>query len=439
MIGQRFMSVAGILVLLGIAFLFSNNRRRIRWSIVSWGFGLQLTFALLILKTELGRALFMFGNLLVNRLLSFTDAGASFLFGKYYYTTREIVENLGAGGPYQLIDASTGSYVDIGIVFAIHILPTIIFFSAFISILYHLGIMQWIVERIAWVMAKTLKTSGVESLSCASNIFVGQTEAPLLIKPFIKDATQSELMAIMVGGFATIAGGVMAAYVRFGVEAGHLLSASVMSAPAALMIAKIMFPETEHAATAGQVHIKAEHSTANVLDAAALGAKDGLGLALNVGAMLLAFIALIAMFNFFLGHLDELLNWITFYQFNFQFNLSLASIFGFILRPLALLMGVSWKDAAHFAQLLGTKISINELIAYVDLVGLKSTLEPRTFTIATYALCGFANFSSIAIQIGGISALAPERRSDLAAIGLKAMFGGAIASWLTACIIGIII
>jgi CNT family concentrative nucleoside transporter len=268
---------------------------------------------------------------------------------------------------------------------------------------------------------------------------VGQTEAPLLIKPYVSDMTKSELMAIMVGGFATIAGGVMAAYVRFGVDAGHLMAASVMSAPAALVVAKIMYPETEDSKTKGSVKMIIEKKTANVVDAAAGGAADGLRLALNVGAMLLAFIALIGMINFGLSKLDDIINLITFHQTDFAWDLSLKKIFGVLFAPLSYCMGVDSKDIIEFGNLLGTKVSINELVAYVELTSLKGTISDRSFIIGTYALCGFANFSSIAIQIGGIGGIAPERRSDLAKIGIKAMLGGAIASWLTATIAGILI
>ena len=275
-----------------------------------------------------------------------------------------------------------------------------------------------------------MKTSGAESLSAASNIFVGQTEAPLVIKPYIDKMTKSEIMAIMTGGFATIAGGVMAAYVRFGVDAGHLMAASVMSAPAALVMAKIIFPETEESFTAGDIKISVEKNTANIVDAAASGAATGLRLAVNVGAMLLAFLALVAMLNFGLGLSGGL--------FGYP-NLELQTIFGILFYPLSFFMGVEWNDLLHFGNLLGTKISINELVAYIELTTLKETISERSYIIATYALCGFANFSAIAIQIGGISSIAPKRRQDLAKLGIKAMFAGALASWLTATIAGILL
>jgi CNT family concentrative nucleoside transporter len=436
---QRITAFFGIFVLLGIAWLLSNNKKKINFRIVIWGLLLQLVFAILILKTGPGQAVFFFARAFITKLLSFTDAGASFLFGNIYLGDPDIVQNVGAGGPFQLWDSASEKFVNIGIIFVFHILPTIIFFASLMGVLYHLGLMQKVVQFMAWIMAKTMGTSGAESLSAAGNIFVGQTEAPLLIKPYVSEMTRSELMAIMVGGFATIAGGVMAAYVRFGVDAGHLMAASVMSAPAALVVAKIMYPEIEESKTKGIVKLDVEKKTANVIDAAANGAADGLRLALNVGAMLMAFIALIAMIDFFLGKVDDIVNFITFNQVQVAWDLNLKKIFGVIFSPIAFVMGVDPKDIFQFGNLLGTKVSINELVAYIELTALKGTISERSFIIGTYALCGFANFSSIAIQIGGIGGIAPERRGDLAKIGLKAMFGGAIASWLTATIAGILL
>ena len=436
---QRITAFFGIFVLLGIAWLLSNNKKKINYRIVIWGILLQLIFAILILKTGPGQSIFFFARAFITKLLSFTDAGASFLFGNIYLGDPSIVENVGASGTFQVWDSASEKFVNIGIIFAFHILPTIIFFASLMGVLYHLGVMQKVVQFMAWIMAKTMGTSGAESLSAAGNIFVGQTEAPLLIKPYVSDMTRSELMAIMVCGFATIAGGVMAAYVRFGVDAGHLMAASVMSAPAALVVAKIMYPEIEESKTKGIVKLEVEKKTANVIDAAANGAADGLRLALNVGAMLMAFIALIAMIDFFLGYLDNIVNFITFNQLQVEWDLNLKKIFGVIFSPIAFMMGVDPKDIFQFGNLLGTKVSINELVAYVELTALKGAISERSFIIGTYALCGFANFSSIAIQIGGIGGIAPERRGDLAKIGLKAMFGGAIASWMTATIAGILL
>ncbi len=423
MIWYRLIDVTGIVAILGLAWLLSNNRRRVDFRIVAWGIGLQLIFAVIILKTPPGQAVFFFARTFINRLLGFTDAGASFLFGNLYRGDPGVIGTLGGPGPFQIYNPGTKQFVDIGMIFAFHVLPTIIFFASLMAVLYHWGIMQKIVQGFAWVMAKTMGTSGAESLSAASNIFVGQTEAPLVVRPYVATMTMSELMTVMVGGFATIAGGVMAAYVRFGIDAGHLMAASVMSAPAAVVIAKIMYPETGEPETAGMVRAHIERKTANVIDAAASGAADGLKLAANVGAMLLAFIALIAMIDYGLGFLHT----------------SLRQVLGYVFSPLAFLMGVETKDVMKVGYLLGTKISVNEFVAYVELAGMKAQLSPRSFVIATYALCGFANFSSIAIQIGGIGGIAPNRRQDLSRLGLRAMFGGALASWLTATIAGILI
>ena len=419
----RLISLFGLLVFIGIGVLFSKNRSKINWRTVGTGVGLQFLFAIVILKTTPGQLFFSTARKVITRLLSFTDNGAEFLFGNLYRANQGIVDNLGGDGPFMLMDGSTHKFVEIGNVFAFHVLPTIIFFAALMGVLYHIGFMQLLVRMMAWVMARLMRVSGAESLSAASNIFVGQTEAPFVIKPYINKMTNSEIMAIMTGGFATVAGGVMAAYVRFGIDPGHLLAASVMSAPAALVMAKIFYPETESPATMGTVKLDIEKDTANVIDAAANGAAAGLKLAANVGAMLLAFIALIAMINYFLSFL----------------GVSLNQILGYAFSPLAFCMGVDKADLLAFGNLLGTKIAINEFVAYIDLAALKATLSERSYIIGTYALCGFANFSSIAIQIGGIGSIAPERRHDLAKLGLRAMFGGALASWMTATIAGILI
>lgn len=416
---NRLRGLIGIVAILGIATLMSNNRRKIKVRLVAWGLGLQLVFAMVILWTPPGRWLFDGARVAVAKLLGFTDYGAGFIFGNLYNG----VAAVGGQGPLSLVDASSGDLVGIGIIFAFHILPTIIFFGSLMSVLYHLGVMQAVVRGIAWVMTRTLGTSGAESLSAASNIFVGQTEAPLVVKPYVNDMTMSELTAIMTGGFATVAGGVMAAYVRFGVDAGHLLAASVMAAPGGLMLAKIIYPETEVPRTQGGSVQDPERTTANVIDAAASGAGDGMKLAINVAAMLMAFIALIALVNAALGVV----------------GLSLATIFGYVFYPLSWAMGVDSKDLLAFGNLIGTKLSLNEFVAYVELGHIKNTLSPRTVVIATYALCGFANFSSIGIQIGGISGIAPDRRSDLARVGLKAMIAGALTTALTGTIAGILV
>jgi len=425
---QNLISLLGVFVLLGLAWLLSNDRRQVRWRVVGWGLGLQLIFALILLKTPWGQVVFMAARRVYTRLIGFTDAGAQFLWGDLFRTGPSLIENVGPGnhlsGYLQVTDSVTGNLVPLGTVFVIHVLPTIIFFSSLMAILYHLGIMQRFIQGMAWLMRRSMGTSGSESLSCAANIFVGQTEAPLVIRPYVRSMTQSELMAVMVGGFATVAGGVMAIYVRFGIDAGHLMAASVMSAPAALVVAKIMFPENEVSPTAGKVELKVPREYANLLDAAAGGATVGLRLAANVGAMLLAFIALVAMINYGLSWLGT----------------SLEQIFGVVFAPLAWCMGVPWSEAATFGNLLGTKIAVNEFVGYIGLAEAvrAGSLNPRSAVIATYALCGFANFASIAIQIGGFGSISPERRSDVARLGLKAMFGGALASWLTATIAGIL-
>jgi CNT family concentrative nucleoside transporter len=418
---MRPLSLLGILVLMGIAWLLSSNKRKFPWRVAVGGVGLQLLFALFILKTRIGMFVFDNARQAIVKLLSFTDAGAAFLFGNLYKGAFEI----DGRQPFQIWDPNTSQFVPVGIIFAFHVLLTIVFFASLMSVLYHVGAMQVIVRFFAFIMRRTLGTSGAETLSCASNIFVGQTEAPLVVRPYVGKMTESELMAVMAGGFATAAGGVLAAYTRFGIDPGHLMAASVMSAPAALVMAKIIMPETGQPLTKGDVHVKFEKKTVNVIDAAATGARDGLHLALNVAAMLMAFIALIAMINWGLGKIAA--------------DLSLAKIFSWLFAPLAVVMGVEAKDAAQFGSVLGTQISINEFVAYIRLAELKETISPRSFTIATYAMCGFANFSSIAIQIGGISAIAPERRHDLARLGLRAMVAGALASYQTATIAGVLI
>ncbi|MBK9471500.1 MAG: NupC/NupG family nucleoside CNT transporter [bacterium] len=422
---QNVISFFGIFVLMLMAWLISSDRRRFPWRVAAWGLGLQFGLALLLLRTPWGEVIFGFARDFITRILGFTDAGASFLWGGLYRSSPELVANLGPeGGYWQVTNSVTGQLTSIGTVFIMHVLPTIIFFSALMAVMYHIGLMQKIISGIARVMQKTMRTSGSETLSCSANIFVGQTEAPFVIRPYLPTMTNSEIMAVMVGGFATVAGGVMAAYVRFGIDAGHLLAASVMSAPAALVVAKIILPEREVSPTQGSVTLQIPKEYANVLDAAAGGASVGLKLAANVGAMLLAFISLVAMVNYGLGFAHT----------------SLGSILGWAFSPFAWVMGVPWSEATSFGALLGTKISVNEFLAYIQLADIKTagTMSPRSIVIATYALCGFANFSSIAIQIGGIGTLAPSRRADVARMGLKAMIGGALASWMTAAIAGVL-
>ncbi len=423
---ENFISLLGIPVLLAAAWLMSSNRRLFPWRIVLWGIGLQVILAVILLRTPWGEAVFGAARNIVTRVLAFTDAGASFMWGNLYRTSEDLVAFIDPGQGYiQVTNSLTGQLMPMGTIFVIHILPTIIFFSSLMALLYHLGVMQRVIQGIAWVMRKTMGTSGSETLSCAANIFVGQTEAPFVVRPYLATMTRSEINAVMIGGFATVAGGVMAAYVRFGIDAGHLLAASVMSAPAALVIAKIILPETEESSTRGSVRLSIPREYANLLDAAAGGAGVGLKLAANVGAMLLAFIALVAMVNYGLGFA----------------GLSLQQIFGWIFSPVAFVIGVPWSEAMAFGNLLGTKITVNEFVGYIELAeaSRSGVLSPRSVVIATYALCGFANFSSIAIQIGGIGTLAPMRRTEVAQLGLRAMFGGALASWLTATIAGVLI
>ncbi len=432
--GARLMSLTGVVVLLFIAWLMSNNKRRINYRTVAAGLGIQFALGFLLLYWEPGRKAFEWFATLVVSFLNLSLEGSTFLFG-----------NL-AKKAYFFTDQST--WPGFGFQFAFVVLPTIIFFSAFMSILYYLGVMQKIVKILARIMQKTMGTSGSETLSVSANVFVGQTEAPLLIRPFLDKMTKSELLTVMVGGFATIAGGVLAGYIGMGIPAGHLIVASVMSAPAALVVAKIIYPETEHSATAGDVEMPKIEAGDNLIDAAARGTTDGLKLAVNVGAMLIAFISLIAFVNWVLGYADmfidgRLLGGVLMENGEYKGFVpgSLKTFFGMLLAPLAFLMGVPWSDAGNVGNLLGIKVSVNEFVAYARLGEYinDGLLSNRAQIIATYALCGFANFSSIGIQIGGISALAPRRRGDLARLGLRAMFGGALASWITATIAGVII
>ena len=405
---ERLISIFLLFIMMGIAYLLCENRKEIDCRLVGIGILTQLIFGILILRWEPGQQLFGLLNSLVTTLLDFTREGSRFLFGS-------------------LMNTET-----FGSIFTLQILPTIIFFSALMAVLYHLGIMGKIIVILARVMAKLLGTSGAESLSATANIFVGQTEAPLVIKPFIKTMTKSELLTIMTGGMATVAGGVMAGYVSMGVEAGHLISASLMSAPASLIISKIMIPETETPVTKGKVDLEMGDVDENVIDAAARGTIEGLELALNVGAMLLSFIAIVALVNALIGWLGGL--------FGADF-LSLEWILGRLFAPLAYVMGIPLKDIVEAGNLLGQKVVINEFFAYANLGKLIGTdvLSERTVVILTYALCGFANFSSIGIQVGGIGSLAPERRSDIAKLGIRSLIGGSLAAFMTATLAGILV
>jgi CNT family concentrative nucleoside transporter len=406
----RFTGLLGLVLILAAAWLFSSHKRAIKLRIIAWGLGLQFAFAVLVLKTDFGRVFQAIGAG-VNAMLSYTEAGASFVFG----------DALGKGsGPY-------------GVIFAFQVLPIIIFIASFFAILYYLGVMQWIVRGMAIGMQKTMGVSGAESLNVAASIFMGQTEAPLTIRPFIAGLTESELFTIMASGMAHVSGSVMAAYVKIAhVEIQHLLTAVIMTAPATIMLAKIFMPETGKPVTAGKVEVKIEKTAVNVIDAAAQGAGDGLHLSLNVAGMLIAFLALIAMVNGILGGIHNLphMGWLP---------PALEKIFGVVFAPIAWIMGVPWKDCSAIGDLLGTRLVLNEFVAFLKLGPMKSSLDPRSFVIATYALCGFANFSSIAIQIGGIGALAPSRKSDLARLGLRAVAAGTMANFMSACIAGMLL
>ncbi len=432
---DRLRSVLGLFLLALVAWGMSVDRKNIPWRVVIWGISLQILFAFLILKTPIGTEVFGVMNTVVIALLGFTVDGAEFIFGNLVFNNVPVGSGPGGQGDFV---ATPGQVANTGAFFAFNVLPTIIFFSSLMTVLYHVGVMQIAVKGVAFVMQRTMRTSGAETLSAAGNIFVGQTEAPLLIKPFVERMTMSELMAVMTGGFATVAGGVLAAYVGillayFPDIAGHLMAASVMSAPAALVVAKLMYPEDGTPETAGTLEVDIENQDVTVIDAAARGASEGLYLALNVGAMLLAFLALVYMLNGMLGWVGGL--------FGFD-GLTFEWILGWLLSPLAWLMGVPWVDAPVVASLMGVKTVLNEFVAYFQLaatLGGESQLHPRSVVIATYALSGFANFSSIAIQSGGISGIAPSRRHDLSRLGLRAMIAGSIAAFMTATVAGMIL
>ncbi len=419
---ERGISLLGLLVMALLAWAMSSHKTKVSPRIVVGGFFLQFLFAFLILKTAPGEYVFRVIGDFFTGILQFVDKGSAFLFDIF----PRAGEEEGFPAKYALWRS-----------FAFGILPTIIFFSALMSVMYHLGVMQAIVKALAWLMRKTLGTSGAETLSAAANIFVGQTEAPLVIRPYVGQMTLSELNVVMVGGFATIAGGVLAAYVGMGVDAGHLITASVISAPAALMIAKIMQPETEESKTAGKVEFEANTNSVNVLEAAAEGTSAGLMLALNVGAMLIVFVAFVAMGNAFVGFIgSQVASW---FNYPAAAGWSLEMLFGHVFAPFAWLMGIPGSECLKAGEVLGTKMVVNEFLAYIQLGGLKEELSPRTYMIMTYALCGFANFSSIGIQLGGIGGIAPERRSDLARLGFRAMLGGTLAAFMTACVAGVLI
>ncbi|MDP6113814.1 MAG: NupC/NupG family nucleoside CNT transporter [Planctomycetota bacterium] len=415
---ERAISFIGLFVMMFIAWGFSTNRKKMDFRIIGGGLALQFALALLILKTSPGEAAFEWAKNFVNTIISLSDEGAQFVFGPNF----------------------TDHF------FAFKVLPTIIFVSSLSYLLFYFGVLQKLVELLASIMNRVMGVSGSESLCTAANVFIGQTEAPLFIQPYLRTMTLSEINCMMTGGMATVAGGVLAAYVGMGISAGHLLAASIMSAPAAILIAKIMLPETEESPTMGTVKVSLEIKDVNAFEAACRGASEGLKLALNVAAMLIAFIALIALVNKGLQAVVDLARML----FDFldrgpiippDFSLSLQMILGWVFQPIAFVMGIPWSEAGKVGSLLGQKMIINEFVAYLSLAEMvkNGELSERSVTIATYALCGFANFSSIAIQIGGIGALEPDRKSDFAKVGLKAMIGGTLAAFMTACIAGVLV
>jgi len=405
---------AGAVVILGIAYLLSSNRRAIDPKTVAWGLGLQILFALIVLKTPWGQRVFKVLGDLITRLLDFANVGAAFVFGPL--GDRQAWPRIVRGA----LGDEGAQYASI---FAFQVLPTIVFIAALFAILYYFGVMQVVVRGFAWAMRKVMKASGAETLNVAASIFMGQTEAPLTIRPYLPKMTESELMTVMTSGMAHISGGIMAAYILFGIEARHLLTAVIMTAPGTLMMAKMFVPETAEPETMGTVKLEVERTDVNVIDAAGRGTGEGLHLALNVAAMLISFLSIVALLNAILG----------------LAGLSLQQIFGWVFSPVAWVMGVPWKDAGVIGNLLGTRMVLNEFVAYSQLGPLKASLDPNSFTIATFALCGFANFSSIGIQIGGIGSLAPNRRHDLARLGMRAMLAGTLANFMTATIAGFLL
>ena len=424
-LGRIGFGLFGLVVLIGIAWLFSNNKRSVDWRLVATGIALQIAFAAVVLLIPGGRDVFDWLGKGFVKVLSFVNEGSSFIFGSLMNTEQY------------------------GFIFAFQVLPTIIFFSALMGVMYHLNVMQAIVRAMAWAITKIMRVSGAETTSVCASVFIGQTEAPLTVRPYIAKMTQSELITMMIGGMAHIAGGVLAAYVGMlggsdpvqqAFYAKHLLAASIMAAPATLVVAKLLVPETGTPLTRGTVKMEVEKTSSNIIDAAAAGAGDGLKLALNIGAMLLAFIALIALLNAPLTWFGE----VTGLQALLGRPTDLATLFGYLLAPIAWVIGTPWADATTVGSLIGQKVVLNEFVAYSELSKIVNgqvpgmTLSDEGRLIATYALCGFANFSSIAIQIGGIGGLAPERRHDLAKFGLRAVLGGTIATFMTATIAGVL-
>jgi CNT family concentrative nucleoside transporter len=416
---DRFVGILGILAVLAAAWIFSTDRKAIRIRTVIWGLGLQLLFAFIVLRSDYGQRGMAWAGGVIQNMLAATYAGTAVLFGQL---------GLPNAGVFGDLLAKNG-HPNAGSMFAFQVLPTIIFISAFFAVLYHIGLMQIIIRGLAWIMLKTMRISGAESMNVAASIFMGQTEAPLTIRPFLSGATRSELMTIMTSGMAHVSGGIMAMYISQGVEAKHLLAAVIMTSPGTILMAKMLVPETGVPATEGKVVMPKdeEHKDENLIGAIARGTLDGGKLAFNVGIMLISFLALVAL-------LDSLLNW--FHLGHLWFPGSLGQILGYVFAPVAWLIGVPWHDAGAIGNLLGTRMALNEVIAYIALGAQKATLAPRSFTIATFALCGFANLGSVGMQIGGIGALVPERRNDLAKLGIRAMFAGTMANLISASIAG---
>ncbi len=415
-VGPRLISLLGLLVMLLLAWLLSESRRQMNWRLIGTGVLCQFLFALVILKTAVGRAVFSAAQAFVNGILDCGRQGSTFVFGAGYE------EHF----------------------FAFSVLGLIIFFASLTAVLFHWGIIQIFIKALAWSMVRLMDASGAESLSAAANIFVGHTEAPLVIRPFLKTMTRSEITAMLTGGMATISGSVMAAYIGLGIDAGHLLAASIMSAPASLVIAKIMVPEREESPTKGHVSVQVPRKGLNTVDAACHGASDGLKLALNVGAMVLAFVSLVALINWGLewgqyGAVALVRGKAIAGEIQATAPLTFERILGWLFCPFAWLMGIPGRDATLVGQILGEKTVLNEFVAYMDLIKLREQLDPRSFTIATYAVCGFANFGSIAIQIGGIGSLVPSRRGDIAKLSFRSMLGGTLAAFMTACVVGLLI
>jgi CNT family concentrative nucleoside transporter len=403
----RFTGILGLLTMLGLAYIFSTNRKAIRLKTVGWGLGLQVAFAIFVLRMEVGRVLFQRAGDAVNRLLSYAFAGSQFVFG-----------DLGKQGS------------QLGFYFAFQVLPTVIFICALFAVLYYLGVMQVVIKGAAWLMTRLMGVSGAESLNVAASIFMGQTEAPQTIRPFLPDLTYSELMTVMTSGMAHVSGSIMAAYIAFGIEPKHLLSAVIMTAPGTLLMAKMLVPETEVPKTAGRVVMPEGQEKTNLLGAIARGTTDGLHMALNIAAMLISFLALIALLDGIMGGIHTHIGW---------FPSSLESILGVLFAPIAWVIGIPWHDCQAIGNLLGVRMVLNELVAFKMLGPQKALLDPRSFTIATFALCGFANFSSIGIQMGGIGALAPNKRGELARLGLRAMMAGTMANLMSASIAGMLL